>query len=200
MHLADYKLQKDGPEVQATQRVLFHSLPRLLIMHLSRFAFNLATGNGKVHKRVHFDAELRQALHQLLRNARTRTPLESSRVYSGIGSLGRETCLSTEEGRQVLSSKGVEDHEAEGSSNDWSICRMKASWLARECPQRRAAPVYELIAVVTHLGVNAQSGHYTAAAKQPNGSWLAFDDATVTVCPLTKVLEEPAYLLFYRLK
>ena len=55
---ADYKLKKDGPKVQATQRVLFLNLPRLLIMHLSRFTYDVSTGNSKVHKRVHFDAKL----------------------------------------------------------------------------------------------------------------------------------------------
>ena len=55
---ADYRLKKDGPKVQATQRVLFLNLPRLLIMHLSRFTYDVSTGNSKVHKRVHFDAKL----------------------------------------------------------------------------------------------------------------------------------------------
>ena len=44
--------------MQATQRVLFLNLPRLLIMHLSRFTYDVSTGNSKVHKRVHFDAKL----------------------------------------------------------------------------------------------------------------------------------------------
>lgn len=78
--------------------------------------------------------------------------------------------------------------------------RMRPSWLAAECPHRRSEPTYELISTVTHLGVNAQSGHYVARAKQAGGYWLGFDDATVTTCPLAKVLEEPAYLLFYQLK
>lgn len=56
---ADYKLRKGGPVVKASQQVLLLSLPRLLIVHLSRFAFDRAGGNGKVHKRVHFDAELK---------------------------------------------------------------------------------------------------------------------------------------------
>lgn len=58
MLAADYKLKKDGPSVAATLRTLFFALPRLLIVHLSRFTYT-ATGQSKVHKRVHFDATLR---------------------------------------------------------------------------------------------------------------------------------------------
>lgn len=77
---------------------------------------------------------------------------------------------------------------------------MRATWLAAECPQRRSKPTYELVATVTHLGINAQSGHYVAHAKQRGGSWLCFDDAKVTTCSVKSVLEEPAYLLFYQVK
>ncbi len=55
---ADYKLKKDGPSVSATLRTLFYTLPRLLIVHLSRFTYT-ATGQGKVHKRVQFDAHMK---------------------------------------------------------------------------------------------------------------------------------------------
>lgn len=55
---ADYKLKKDGPSVAASLRTLFYALPRLLIVHLSRFTYT-ATGQSKVHKRVQFDTKLR---------------------------------------------------------------------------------------------------------------------------------------------
>ena len=56
--VADYKLKKDGTSVSATLRTLFYTLPRLLIVHLSRFTYT-ATGQGKVHKRVQFDARMK---------------------------------------------------------------------------------------------------------------------------------------------
>ena len=79
------------------------------------------------------------------------------------------------------------------------LYRFRASWLAAESPQRKSPPTYDLVATVTHLGVNAASGHYVAKVRQPTGGWLAFDDANVTACPLARVLEEPAYLLIYEL-
>jgi ubiquitin carboxyl-terminal hydrolase 10 len=78
---------------------------------------------------------------------------------------------------------------------------MKPSWLAAESPQRkgRNALEYDLVSAVTHLGHNSSSGHYIAHVKQPSGKWLRFDDQDVTVIPLARVLEEPAYLLIYQL-
>jgi hypothetical protein len=38
-------------------KTLFYTLPRLLIVHLSRFTYD-ASGNAKVHKLVHFDAHM----------------------------------------------------------------------------------------------------------------------------------------------
>lgn len=44
--------------MRATLRVVFHELPRLLIVHLGRFTFEPDTGNSKVHKAVRFDTKL----------------------------------------------------------------------------------------------------------------------------------------------
>lgn len=55
--LTDYKLKKDGPSVSATLRTMFYLLPRLLIVHLSRFTYT-ALGNSKVHKHIHFGSKL----------------------------------------------------------------------------------------------------------------------------------------------
>nr|GMD33757.1 ubiquitin carboxyl-terminal hydrolase 6-like [Ipomoea batatas] len=36
--------------------------------------------------------------------------------------------------------------------------------------------VYDLVAVLTHKGRSADSGHYVAWVKQENGKWIQFDD------------------------
>ncbi|CDO97936.1 unnamed protein product [Coffea canephora] len=36
--------------------------------------------------------------------------------------------------------------------------------------------IYDLVAVLTHKGRSADSGHYVAWAKQENGKWIQFDD------------------------
>jgi ubiquitin carboxyl-terminal hydrolase 14 len=40
--------------------------------------------------------------------------------------------------------------------------------------------IYELCAVLTHKGIAADGGHYVAWVKQEDGSWVLFDDDTVS--------------------
>ncbi|KAL6976609.1 Ubiquitin carboxyl-terminal hydrolase 24 [Sarracenia purpurea var. burkii] len=57
---------------------------------------------------------------------------------------------------------------------------------------------YELVATITHHGRDPSKGHYTADGRHPDGKWLHYDDASVTVIPTGKVLHEQAYVLFYK--
>lgn len=57
---------------------------------------------------------------------------------------------------------------------------------------------YELVATMTHHGKDPSVGHYTADCKQRDGRWLRFDDAVVSVVPVNRVLQEHAYVLFYK--
>ncbi len=41
-------------------------------------------------------------------------------------------------------------------------------------------------------------GHYTADVLQPDGCWLHFNDHQVDVVPVSQVLAEKTYLLFYQ--
>lgn len=60
------------------------------------------------------------------------------------------------------------------------------------------AKTYELVATITHHGRDPSKGHYTADARHPNGTWLRYDDASVTPIPNSKVLHDQAYVLFYK--
>jgi len=57
---------------------------------------------------------------------------------------------------------------------------------------------YELVATVTHHGKEPSAGHYTADCRQTDGRWLRFDDALVSVVSINRVLQEQAYVLFYK--
>ncbi|CAH9083090.1 unnamed protein product [Cuscuta epithymum] len=57
---------------------------------------------------------------------------------------------------------------------------------------------YELVATITHHGMDPYKGHYTADARHASGKWLRYDDAAVTPIPTSKVLHEQAYILFYK--
>lgn len=60
-------------------------------------------------------------------------------------------------------------------------------------------PLYMLYAVVVHMdSLNASfSGHYVSYVKDVNGNWFKIDDTEVQPVPLSQVMSEGAYILFY---
>nr|XP_019707413.1 ubiquitin carboxyl-terminal hydrolase 15 isoform X3 [Elaeis guineensis] len=60
-------------------------------------------------------------------------------------------------------------------------------------------PLYMLYAVVVHLdNLNASfSGHYVSYVKDLEGTWFRIDDSEVQAVPLSQVMSEGAYMLFY---
>ena len=59
-----------------------------------------------------------------------------------------------------------------------------------------SSQIYDLIAISQHFG-SLSSGHYTALCKNQN-KFYEFDDECVNFCPDNKVVNNSAYLLFYR--
>eukprot|EP00727_Mastigamoeba_balamuthi_P005386 m51a1_g14846 hypothetical protein (591) ;mRNA; f:369942-371800 len=60
---------------------------------------------------------------------------------------------------------------------------------------------YRLCGVVTHVDViegATQLGHYVAWVTDRHGRWFLADDSRVAAVSLSKVLETPAYILFYQ--
>ncbi|GAV60887.1 UCH domain-containing protein/zf-MYND domain-containing protein [Cephalotus follicularis] len=60
-------------------------------------------------------------------------------------------------------------------------------------------PLYVLYAVVVHLDtLNASfSGHYVSYVKNMQGNWFRIDDTEVHPVPMSQVMSEGAYMLFY---
>ncbi|XP_072978403.1 ubiquitin C-terminal hydrolase 15-like [Typha angustifolia] len=60
-------------------------------------------------------------------------------------------------------------------------------------------PLYLLYAVVVHLDSQNASftGHYVSYVKDLQGTWLRIDDSEVQTVPLSQVMSEGAYMLFY---
>ncbi|CAA0831200.1 Ubiquitin carboxyl-terminal hydrolase 17 [Striga hermonthica] len=59
-------------------------------------------------------------------------------------------------------------------------------------------PIYQLYAVVVHLGKNAAySGHYVSYVRDFHGDWFKIDDSLVSRVDLETVLSVEAYILFY---
>lgn len=58
-------------------------------------------------------------------------------------------------------------------------------------------PMYELFAVVSHLGKFVVGGHYTCVCRDNKDQWFRYDDEHVTSISEAAALAENAYLLFY---
>ncbi|EFH69194.1 ubiquitin-specific protease 15 [Arabidopsis lyrata subsp. lyrata] len=60
-------------------------------------------------------------------------------------------------------------------------------------------PLYMLYAVIVHLDtLNASfSGHYISYVKDLRGNWYRIDDSEIHRVPMTQVMSEGAYMLFY---
>lgn len=56
---AGYKVRDGSEQVTARKVVQLYALPRILVLHLKRFAYTFHTGTGKIHKTVHYGDRLR---------------------------------------------------------------------------------------------------------------------------------------------
>lgn len=56
---------------------------------------------------------------------------------------------------------------------------------------------YQLQGVVSHIGMDATSGHYVTYIHTCAG-WTLFDDSNVREVSETEVLRQQAYILFYQ--
>uniref|UniRef100_A0A7N0VIZ9 Ubiquitin carboxyl-terminal hydrolase n=1 Tax=Kalanchoe fedtschenkoi TaxID=63787 RepID=A0A7N0VIZ9_KALFE len=71
--------------------------------------------------------------------------------------------------------KDVEMTDAGSSAGDTSMALG-----AEGSKETQLTGVYDLVAVLTHKGRSADSGHYVAWVKQENGKWIQFDDDNPT--------------------
>ncbi|XP_062234745.1 ubiquitin carboxyl-terminal hydrolase 42 [Platichthys flesus] len=57
--------------------------------------------------------------------------------------------------------------------------------------------LYGLYAVLVHSGYSCHAGHYLCYIKASNGQWYEMNDASVSVCDISTVLNQQAYVMFY---
>ncbi|KAH7283821.1 hypothetical protein KP509_34G025200 [Ceratopteris richardii] len=60
--------------------------------------------------------------------------------------------------------------------NDNAAGASSAAGISEEGCKKKVTGYYDLVAVLTHKGRSADSGHYVAWVKQDNGKWIQFDD------------------------
>uniref|UniRef100_A0A0D9V1W9 Ubiquitin carboxyl-terminal hydrolase n=1 Tax=Leersia perrieri TaxID=77586 RepID=A0A0D9V1W9_9ORYZ len=89
--------------------------------------------------------------------------------------------------------KASSSKENEGSSTDSSV------------PKKQLTGIYDLIAVLTHKGRSADSGHYVGWVKQDDGKWIEFDDDNPSIRKEEEILKlsgggdwHMAYICLYK--
>eukprot|EP00916_Digyalum_oweni_P016103 GHVL01026427.1.p1 GENE.GHVL01026427.1~~GHVL01026427.1.p1 ORF type:complete len:869 (-),score=197.56 GHVL01026427.1:33-2639(-) len=58
--------------------------------------------------------------------------------------------------------------------------------------------IFDLIAVVEHIGADLMKGHYVCHMRGQNGGWNTYNDDVVTAISFEQVQQSQAYLLFYQ--
>ncbi|KAJ1420278.1 Ubiquitin specific protease, conserved site [Sesbania bispinosa] len=87
---------------------------------------------------------------------------------------GKRLGLKVNEKSSVHKENDVKMSDAEGSSNgggEPSVAPMEEGE-----KETQMTGIYDLVAVLTHKGRSADSGHYVGWVKQENGKWIEFDD------------------------
>lgn len=57
--------------------------------------------------------------------------------------------------------------------------------------------IYDLIGIIVHSGNDTRCGHYYSFCKTSNGTWVHFNDESVSTVSLQTVLKQQVYILFY---
>eukprot|EP00752_Nemacystus_decipiens_P016309 g14585.t1 len=119
--------------------------------------------------------------------------MEVDSAQAAPAATGDEEELSDELKAALAMSMQVEDAGVEGAAGPGLPANFKGT--------------YELYAVVTHKGREADGGHYMGWVRQEGDDWLVFDDGDVSPCKTEDIMNlkgggdwHMAYLTFYRFK
>ncbi|XP_010545625.1 PREDICTED: ubiquitin carboxyl-terminal hydrolase 6 isoform X2 [Tarenaya hassleriana] len=149
------------------------SLPRYLTVQFVRFFWKRETNQkAKILRKVDYPLEL--DVYDLCSDdlrKKLEAPRQKLRDEEGK-KLGLQTSA-----KNSSKDNDVKMADAEGSSNG---SRESSTDNQQEgAPSEREAHmtgIYDLVAVLTHKGRSADSGHYVAWVKQESGKWIQYDD------------------------
>ncbi|KAI3455534.1 hypothetical protein Pfo_012197 [Paulownia fortunei] len=151
-----------------------NDLPRYLTIQFVRFFWKRETNQkAKILRKVDYPLELDvyDFCSDDLRK-RLEVPRRILRDEEG-----KKLGLKTNENRSTSTDNDVKMTDAEGPSNGSGESSKPAS--GEGVPpekEKQLTGIYDLVAVLTHKGRSADSGHYVAWVKQENGKWIQFDD------------------------
>ncbi|OMO66356.1 Ubiquitin [Corchorus olitorius] len=172
------ELEKASPALGRSAIYLKESringLPRYLTIQFVRFFWKRESNQkAKILRKVDYPLEL--DVYDLCSDE-LRKQLEGPRQILRDEE-GKKLGLKANEKSSGAKDNDVKMTDAEGSSN--ASGESSATTPQEGAPsdkETRLTGIYDLVAVLTHKGRSADSGHYVAWVKQESGKWIEFDD------------------------
>ncbi|KAK6264195.1 hypothetical protein SCA6_019629 [Theobroma cacao] len=172
------ELEKASPALGRSAIYLKESringLPRYLTIQFVRFFWKRESNQkAKILRKVDYPLEL--DVYDLCSDE-LRKQLEGPRQILRDEE-GKKLGLKANEKSSGTKDDDVKMTDAEGSSNasgESSATTPQEGVLSDK--ESRLTGIYDLVAVLTHKGRSADSGHYVAWVKQESGKWIEFDD------------------------
>ncbi|GLJ15109.1 hypothetical protein SUGI_0246920 [Cryptomeria japonica] len=173
-------LEKVSPALGRTAVYLkesrINSLPRYLTIQFVRFFWKRESNQkAKILRKVNYPLELdifdfcSDELREKLKEPRQILRDQESAKF-GLKSKEKQM----DEMDKNAGTSSTEGLDTNGSSSDSTAAERKQAMGTDKIPQLTG--IYDLVAVLTHKGRSADSGHYVAWVKQDNGKWVEFDD------------------------
>ncbi|KAJ8439014.1 hypothetical protein Cgig2_028460 [Carnegiea gigantea] len=172
------ELEKNSPALGRSAIYLKESrisgLPRYLTIQFVRFFWKRESNQkAKILRKVDYPLEL--DVYDLCSDELKKKLEVPRRILRDEE--GKKLGLKPSEKSSTTKDNDVKMLDAEGSSNGSGESSVGTSQEAAS-PEKEMhlTGVYDLVAVLTHKGRSADSGHYVAWVKQENGKWIEYDD------------------------
>ncbi|KAG6551766.1 hypothetical protein Mapa_006857 [Marchantia paleacea] len=159
------EIEKTSPVLNRTalyvKESLLSKLPQYLTVQFVRFFWKRDSGKAKILRKVDYPLTLdvlefcTEELKEKLKLPRKLLQAQED-IKAGL--------LKATKGKERK--EGADEEMAEAPSSSGTIDLVK----------EELTGVYDLVAVLTHKGRSADSGHYVAWVKQESGKWVEFDD------------------------
>ncbi|XP_059457328.1 ubiquitin carboxyl-terminal hydrolase 7 isoform X2 [Corylus avellana] len=168
------ELEKASPSLGRSAIYLKESridgLPRYLTIQFVRFFWKRESNQkAKILRKVDYPLEL--DVYDLCSDD-LRGKLEAPRQRLRDEE-GKKLGLKASKDGSSSKDNDVKMSNAEGSSNGSGEPSMATS---QEDSETQMTGIYDLVAVLTHKGRSADSGHYVGWVKQESGKWIEYDD------------------------
>uniref|UniRef100_A0A2C9W2G8 Ubiquitin carboxyl-terminal hydrolase n=1 Tax=Manihot esculenta TaxID=3983 RepID=A0A2C9W2G8_MANES len=172
------ELEKASPSLGRSAVYLkesrINALPRYLTVQFVRFFWKRESNQkAKILRKVDYPLEL--DIYDFCSDD-LRKKLEAPRQILRDEE-GKKLGLKANEKNSGSKDNDVKMTDAEGSSNrrgESSNATSEESGSSDK--ESQLTGIYDLVAVLTHKGRSADSGHYVAWVKQENGKWIEYDD------------------------